>query len=210
MTVDVGSEPTGLGQGLAQIAVLAVLGSFLIWLADGDGASQLRAFLSSGNRAVAAIAPTRPATSPCRPAELHLTGAFSGCAFDSGPETGFGVHPPPLCVPPRPGPDFSVFMHLQDATRDYLLYLQVIGRYHGPGRYQLAAWPKPTRGDNDQAARVAVREFKTGQLWESTAGIIRVDRGAGAGTVQATLQPLASTSGGAARELRISGPWRCD
>lgn len=208
MTIEGGAEPSGLGQGLIQIAILAVLGSFLIWLADGDGASQVQAFLSSANRPVSASAPTGRAPNPCRPTEIHLSGVFSGCAFDSGPETGFGVHPPPLCIPPKPGPDFSVFMHLRDATRDYLLYLQVIGRYHGPGVYQLAAWPKPTQGDNDQAARVAVRDFITGEVWESTSGFLRVDRGAGSGSVQAALEPSAGTS--AARQLRIVGPWRCD
>jgi hypothetical protein len=207
--IEGGSEPTGVGQGLVQIAILAAIGSLLIWLADGDGASQVRQFLSSANRS-AATASTGPAANPCHAAEIHLTGVFNGCAFDSGPETGFGVHPPPLCVTPTPGPDFSVFVRLRDSTRDYLLYLQVIGRYHGPGKYQVAAWPKHKLRDNDQAARVAVREFLSGELWESTAGMIRVDRGGGTGSVWAILQPVGSTSGSAAGELRIDGPWRCD
>ena len=210
MAIEGGSEPSGLGRGLVQIAILAVVGSFLIWLADGDGLSQLRALLSSANRPLAAAASGGLAPNPCRPTELHLTGAFNGCAFDSGPQTGFGVHPPPLCVTPTPGPDFRVFMHLRDANRDYLLYVQVIGRYHGPGVYQLAAWPKPTLGANDHVAKVAVREFTTGRLWDSAAGVIRVDRGGGSGSVRATLEPTGLAADGSARELTIDGPWRCD
>jgi hypothetical protein len=210
VTIEAAPEPSGLGQGLVQIAIVALLGGLLIWLADGDGMAQARAFVSSTNRPAEAAASTGLAPAACLPSEIRMTGVFNGCAFDSGPETGFGVHPPPLCVTPTPGPDFSVFMHLRDATRDYLLYVQVVGRYHGPGVYDVAPWPKPSGPNRGHAGKVAVREFITGQLWESTAGKIRVDPGGGSGMVQATLQRVALTSGGATRTLRIDGPWRCD
>jgi hypothetical protein len=207
MVIESGSEPSGLATGLAQVALLAVVGGFLIWLADGEGLNKMRTYLASSTQHAAA-ASNGLVPNSCRPGEIRLSGVFTGCAFDSGPETGFGVHPPPLCVTPAPGPNYSIFMHLRDATRDYLLYVQVVGRYHGPGTYQLGTRPRKTVHSLDQDASVAVREFTTGALWLSTAGVIRVDQGGGSGTVKANLQPSAPTSGG--RGLRIEGPWRCD
>jgi len=90
---------------------------------------------------------------------------------------------------------------------DFILYVEVDGNYHGPGTYALAPWPHDSLGVPDGVAKVAVREYVTGRLWESSAGSLTVENLENGGFVYAGLGPSANSP--VQVELNIACWWSC-
>jgi len=132
----------------------------------------------------------------CPPTELKLTGAFEECAaIDKGQS----------CPVGSPNPLWIVLLH--GTKHDFLLYVEVNGVYHGPGTYALGPWPHDTLGVSDGVAKVAIREYFSGQLWESSAGSLTIDNLRDSGWVYAGLG--ASVNSPVQVELNIAGWWAC-
>ncbi len=132
-----------------------------------------------------------------RPTELKLTGAFNECAsINHGQSCPTGSFDLPRVI-------------LLIGTKDkFLLYVEVNGGYHGPGTYPLVPWPSSTLGVPDSVAKVAIREYTTGALWESSAGSVTIESSEEFGYVYAGLG--ASTSSPVDVSLNIAGWWSCD
>ena len=96
---------------------------------------------------------------------------------------------------------------LHGTRDDFLLYIEVNGAYHGPGSYALAPWPHASLGVPDGVAKVAIREYVSGRLWESSAGSVTIDQSEEYGHVYAGLG--ASTYSPVDVELNIAGWWSC-
>ncbi|HEY1419794.1 MAG TPA: hypothetical protein VGG90_03700 [Candidatus Dormibacteraeota bacterium] len=150
--------------------------------------------------------PQRPRPSPtalavretltCQPTELKLTGVFNECA-----SIGKGTSCPSGSF------DQAREMLLNGTKDTFLLYIEVNGGYHGPGTYALAPWPQGTLGVADGVAKVAIREFTTGALWESSAGSVTIEGSEQFGWVYAGLG--ASSSSPVDVSLNIAGWWSC-
>lgn len=131
----------------------------------------------------------------CLSPAIVLTGAISGCL---GVLEGMSCPKGPFNTPR--------VVHLRGSTGDYILYLEVDGGYQGPGTYQLTPWKKDTLNGGDQVAKVAVREWDSGRLWESYMGSLTIDSSEESGRVEADLRiPDKSSS----PILNIDGPWTC-
>ena len=100
-------------------------------------------------------------------------------------------------------------MRLHGSRDDYLLYIELLGVFRGPGTtYPLLPWPHDTLGVQDGMAKVAIRAYSSGRLWESSAGSVSIDSdGLNQGSV------FAGLGGGPSAPyvvtLTIAGPWRC-
>ena len=137
-----------------------------------------------------------PANVSCPPTELKLTGVFEECAaIDKGQN----------CPAGSLGQARIVLLH--GTQHDFLLYVEVNGAYHGPGTYALAPWPHATFGVPDGVAKVAIREYVTGRLWESTAGSVTIDKSGEDGWVYAGLG--ASADSPVDVGLNVAGWWSC-
>ena len=138
---------------------------------------------------------------PCPPTELTMTGAFTECAnlrtVDFCPLTF----------------DQAKVLRVHSAAHDFLVYIEINGAYRGPGLYQLRPWPHPGLGSDDGVAKVAVREYESGQLWESAAGWVRVDESQREGSLSAGLvQDAVHRPGFGAPvklDLNLDGGWSC-
>lgn len=128
---------------------------------------------------------------------IVLTGAINGCA---GFLEGMGC--------PRGSFDAPRVVHLRGSSGDYILYLAVDGGYQGPGTYQLVPWKKDTLNGDDNVAKVAVREWIGGTLWESFSGSLTIDSSEDRGSVDAMLR-LTDNAPGSGALLHIEGPWIC-
>lgn len=152
------------------------------------------------------IARTSPSPSPtflplslptCTLGQLALGGAFNDCAAKA----------------PNAASFCSVSAHVLDAVitlqggqRNYLLYVEVDGNYNGHGMYTLKPWHAGL-DTNDGTAKVAVREYTTGALWQSVAGGLSVLGNDGrSGSMDSD---LTFTGGEATSPLRIAGLWSC-
>jgi hypothetical protein len=140
--------------------------------------------------------PTSLWNSPCPPTELSLSGAFQECASIAQS----------LSCPTGTFDNVRV-VRLHGTKHDFLLYVEVNRAYHGPGTYALAPWPHATLGAPDGVAKVAIREFGTGKLWESSAGSLMIDKLEDGGYVYAGLG--ASSYSPVDVELNIAGWWSC-
>ena len=135
------------------------------------------------------------ATLACPPTELKLTGAFQECAsIDKGQSCPTSFDQPKVVL-------------LHGTKDDFLLYIEVNGAYHGPGTYPLAPWPHATLGVNDGIAKVAIREYIGGRLWQSSAGSLTIDNLGDSGWVYAGLG--ASASSPVQVDLSVAGWWAC-
>jgi hypothetical protein len=195
---NVQSEPRRIGRALAVIAasavVIAVVG--LVYLHRGPTP------LSRNSGAVAPrLSPSpkslsTPWNGVCPPTEVKLTGVFQECAsIDHG-----------MSCPSGPFNQARI-LRLHGTKDDFILYIEVNGNYHGPGTYALAPSPSTTLGVPDGVAMVAVREWFSGRLWESTAGSVTIDKDEESGWVYAGLG--ASTNSPVDVELNIAGWWSC-
>ncbi len=127
---------------------------------------------------------------------MRFTGVFDECAaIDKGQACPSGSF------------DRARVVLLHGTTHDFLLYIEVNGAYHGPGTYALAHWPHDSLGVPDGVAKVAIREYATGRLWESSAGSVTIDTSEEYGWVYAGLG--ASTYSPVDVELNIAGWWSC-
>jgi hypothetical protein len=147
---------------------------------------------------IAQLVPTKATASPafaCGSDQLRLTGADQDCIKSFQAMS---------C--PTGSYDQARVVHLHGTTGNYILYVEVRGAYHGPAAYSLAPWPHPSLGVSDGVAKVAVREWTSGAMWQSTSGTLTIARGEETGTVSAVL-----TGGGGsnADQLHIAGRWMC-
>ena len=131
----------------------------------------------------------------CFSQAILLTGAINACV---------GVLEAMGC--PRGSFDAARVVHLRGSGADYILYLEVDGGYQGPGTYPLAPWKKDTLLADDNVAKVAVREWDTGTLWESYSGLLTIDSSEESGRVEADLRLPDKTS---SPILHIQGTWTC-
>jgi hypothetical protein len=137
-----------------------------------------------------------PFANGCPSTELRFTGVFDECvAIDKGQACPSGSF------------DQARVVLLHGTRDDFLLYVEVNGAYHGPGTYALTPWPHAALGVPDGVAKVAIREYVTGRLWESSAGSVTIDNSEEYGHVYAGLG--ASTYSPVDVELNIAGWWSC-
>jgi hypothetical protein len=144
--------------------------------------------------------PTTVVAPVCTSGELKLLGAFNDCA-GTAPSTTSGCR--------VSGGMLDAYITLDGIKRDYLLYVEVDGSYVGPGDYSLPPWPH-SLGSNDGTAKVAIRDYQTGALWESNFGVLTVSGGDGrSGLVTAGLTSVGGEAIPRAQGLKISGRWSC-
>jgi hypothetical protein len=191
-------EPPDLRSGWIQVAILAIVGAFVLWFASGDPAARLRTALASP-KAPAVVAPSPPPAPSCSIRQLELSLFFTGCADSVGKDTD-------LCGASKPGV-FEGLAYLRDKRHAYLLYVEVDGGYHGPDTYPLAPWPSPGLGAGDGVAKVALREASSGALWKSAGGWLRVDPGEKSGAVRAGL--VYDGAEASVLGLKTIGAWSC-
>ena len=136
-----------------------------------------------------------PWNQPCPPTGLTLSGIFQECAsVDIGMSCPAGSF------------DLARVLRLHGAKHDFILYIEVNGAYRGPGTYVLAPWPHDTLGRPDGVAKVALRDWSSGQFWQSAAGSLTV-AGEEAGWLYAGLG--ASTYSTVDVQINVSGWWSC-
>lgn len=148
--------------------------------------------------------PAGPAVSwngTCPTTQLVMTGAYVGCTVIKQVE---------YC--PRSFEQAKV-IRLRGVQADFLLYIEIYGPYHGVGTYQLRPWPHPGLGENDGVAKVAVREYDSGQYWQSVSGWLTVDAGERSGALSTGLgkDPVLPHGHDSAMEidLNLAGRWSC-
>lgn len=153
---------------------------------------------------VAAPQPAGPAVSwngTCPTTQLVMTGAFVGCSVIQQVE---------YC--PRTFEQAKV-LRLHGAQNDFLLYIEIYGAYHGPGTYQLKPWPHPGLGEDDGVAKVAVREYDSGQYWQSVSGWLTVEPGEMNGSLSTGLgkDPVLPQGYDSPMQidLNLAGRWSC-
>jgi hypothetical protein len=136
---------------------------------------------------------TSPSASPtpvivpiCAPNQLRLLGAFNECAA-TVPSTS-------TCA--AAATNFAAVVRLHASDRDFLLYLGV-SAYSGPGTYYAG-----------RGATVAIREYPTGALWQSTNLTLTVDGDGRSGLVAAGFFFQAGVPN-PLPQLKLSGAWSC-
>jgi len=101
-------------------------------------------------------------------------------------------------------------IRLDGNTQRYLLYVEVDGGYSGTGPYLLPPWPHPYPDAHDGNGKAGVREFVTGTLWRSVAGVIIVTNKDGkSGVINAELDRIVGVPLPPTTRLHIDGPWSC-
>ncbi len=167
------------------------------------GLVYLRGGIASRNTGAVAGAPTpsvkstaTPWTGSCASTEMKFTGIFNECAtVDKG-----------MNCPSGSFNQARVF-RMHGTKDDFIVYIEVNGNYNGAGTYLLEPWPHDSLGVPDGVAKVAVREYLTGRLWESSAGSLTIDNLENGGFVYAGLGPSANSP--VVVELNIAGWWSC-
>jgi len=134
---------------------------------------------------------------PCETNEMKLTGILQDCA---------SVTAGMSC--PKGSFNQVRVVRLHGATDDFILYIEVNGGYLGPNTYPLQPWPDGTLGNPDGMAKVAVRQWTGGALWQSTAGSLNIDETEEAGWVDSRLERKSASSGEDV-VLNIAGRWSC-
>jgi hypothetical protein len=172
----------------AAVVVIALAALVYLLPHQSNVASAPRSTPSS--KATASAAPLS-----CQPTELKLDGAFQECAaIDKAQSCPASFDQPKVVL-------------LHGAKHDFLIYIELNGAYHGPGTYALVPWPHESLGVSDGVAKVAIREYVTGRLYESSAGSITIDNLQNSGYVYAGLG--ASPNSPVQVELNIAGWWSC-
>lgn len=96
---------------------------------------------------------------------------------------------------------------MRGVQHDFLVYIEMDGAYHGPGSYALVPWHGAALDARDGVAKVAVREYVSGTLWESSAGSLTVDDQGSGGWLYAGFG--ASQDSPVQVELNVVGWWSC-
>ncbi len=140
-----------------------------------------------------------PWNGTCPPTELKVTGAFMECATNWQ-----GMFCPASF-------DQVKTIRLHGPSNDFILYVEIYGGYHGPGTYQLRPWPHPGLGVDDGVAKVALREWYSGQFFQSVSGSLVVDDLENSGFVHAGLgaEPVLVDGTPAKVDVNLSGWWTC-
>jgi len=176
----------------AVVVVIAVVG--LVYLRGGITSRYTGAVAGTPTPSVEST-PT-PWNGSCASTEMKFTGIFNECAtVDKG-----------MSCPSGSFNQARVF-RMHGTKDDFIVYIEVNGNYHGPGTYVLEPWPHNSLGVPDGVAKVAVREYVTGRLWESSAGSLTIDNLENGGFVYAGLGPSANSP--VVVELNIAGWWSC-
>jgi hypothetical protein len=172
----------------------------LVWLGGFVVVFGVTAWLVTGGASVRVAPPSRshpPAQAPldCLSSEIKLVGAFNECA--SIDHTSYTM----CAVAPHA---FSTTFKLLGPGHDFLLYLNIYNNtYPEPGDYSL------TTG----SAEVDIREYATGDFWQSVSGALVVTSGDGrSGTVSAILEASTNNNPGfvvPSRTIAVDGRWSC-
>lgn len=184
-----GARAIGVMSGSAVLMVLAGL----VYLGGGLGT------LHFARAAATPTAAASPWNGTCPPTELKVTGAYMECAaMDHG-----------MFCPSSFDQVKSIRLH--GTKHDFIIYVEIYGGYHGPGTYQLRPWPHPSLGVKDGAAKVALREWVSGALFESVSGSLVVDDLENSGFVYAGLgvEPVLEPGTLAKVDVNLSGWWSC-
>ena len=176
----------------AVMVVVAVVG--LVYLRGGMTSRYTDAVVGTPSPSVVSTA--TPWNGSCASTEMKFTGIFNECAtVDKG-----------MSCPSGSFSQARVF-RMHGTKDDFIVYIEVNGNYHGPGTYVLGPWPHDSLGIPDGVAKVAVREYVTGRLWESSAGSLTIDNLENGGFVYAGLGRSANSP--IVVELNLAGWWNC-
>jgi hypothetical protein len=135
----------------------------------------------------------------CGAHAIELVGARDDCATRDPTEAACSVSRGVL----------DAVIRLRGNERSYLLYVEVDGGYSGTGPYLLPPWQHPYPDANDGNGKAGIREYVTGALWQSVAGVIIVTNKDGkSGVINADLDPVGGPAPPITR-LHIEGPWNC-
>jgi hypothetical protein len=177
------------------LAIAAMVVASLVYLGASKTSIPTAARPSSTPSGFATPVPS-PANLSCSPTELKLTGIYNECATVDKGQSCSASSPDPLW-----------FVLLRGTKHQFLLYVELYGIYRGSGTYALTPWPHSTFGVADGVPKVAVREYVTGALWQSSAGSLTVDSSENGGWVYAGLG--ASSNSPVQVDLNIAGWWSC-
>ena len=186
----------GMSEGPSQPKLLAWLAGFVVvfgivaWLVTGGAGFRIAP--ASHSHPFAFTPEASPTPLVCMFSQIELVGSFNLCT--SIDRASFTV----CTVSPH---SFSAIFKLLGRSHDFLLYLRIPIRYPEPGDYSL------TTG----GAEVDVREYATGDFWQSVSGVLALTRSDGrSGTVSAVLQASAGNNSVVpGPRLRVDGPWSC-
>jgi hypothetical protein len=176
----------------AVVVVIAAVG--LVYLRGGITSRYTGAVAGTPTPSVESTA--TPWNGSCASTQMKFTGIFNECAtVDKGTSCPSGSF------------NQARVVRMHGTKDDFILYIEVNGNYHGPGTYVLEPWPHDSLGLPDGVAKVAVREYVTGRLRESSAGSLTIDNLENGGFVYAGLGPSVNSS--VVVELNIAGWWSC-
>ncbi|HSP08725.1 MAG TPA: hypothetical protein VLU92_03915 [Candidatus Dormibacteraeota bacterium] len=176
---------------IVAVSIIAVAIASLIYLSPHK--SNATAARPSVSPTPLTAATPSPSDLTCPPTELKITGVFEECAaVDKGQ----------ACLPNQTNPLWIVLLH--GTKHDFLLYVEVDGVYHGAGTYLLSPLA-------DGTAKVRIREYISGRMWESSAGSVAiVDIGSGGGWGGWIYAGLGWTRNSPVQtELNLAGWWAC-
>jgi hypothetical protein len=191
-------EPRSRSRAVLLLAAVVVSVMGVSWLATG-GISRLLTLPKPTAKPFVESLPSL-VSQGCSPAEFELSGAFNDCANVSRYES-------IRCqVSSRV---LGGQLLLTGRHNSFLLYIEVHGSYGGPGVYDLSPWVHGL-GEND-VPKAAVREYTTGALWQSVAGVLGVTSADGqSGFINAELTYVGGAGPTPPRsQLSILGDWTC-
>lgn len=176
------------------VALVAVAVVGLVYLRGGTTNRHSNAVAGTPTPSVESTA--APWNGSCASTEMKFTGIFNECAtVDKGTSCPSGSF------------NQARVFRMHGTKDDFIVYIEVNGAYHGPATYVLKPWPHDSLGVPDGVAKVAVREYVTGRLWESSAGSVTIDNLENGGFVYAGLGPSANSA--VVVQLNIAGWWSC-
>jgi hypothetical protein len=182
------SEQPSRPKLLAGLAGFVVVFGVTAWLVTGGATVRIAPPSHSHPPGVTA------APLDCLSSEIKLVGAFNECA--SIDRTSYTM----CAVTPHA---FSTVFKLLGPGHDFPLYLNSYNTYPEPGDYSL------TTGGAD----VEIREYATGDFWQSVSGVLAVTSSDGrSGTVSAILEASTNDNPGfvvPSRRLAVDGRWSC-
>jgi len=185
---------------LALAAFVVALGVAALLITGGIGGTRPTGYPIASPSPASVIAPVCPSQ------QILLEGVINDCAgtLRKAP-TARGA--PDGCL--VSGRFLDAFILLQGGADEYLLYVEVDGTYVGPGDYSLTPWPHPSFHADDGAAKVAIRDYRTGDFWWSSSGVLTVFGNDGrSGLVTGDLE-FAGGEPNPLPGLNISGAWSC-
>lgn len=179
---------------MSRAGILALLAAFVVavavvaWFGPGNGLHTITS---------APPAPTQRAHVPC---VVKLSGDVKDCAI---PVTDTATRQ--SCV--VAGNTLQATMRLRGDSHDYLLYIEMIGWYHGPTTYPLWPWAQASLTAPD-IPKVELR-YDTGAVWESSDGSMTVAPDGRSGTLDARLGYVSGSPAAPLGVLTLSGGWAC-